>query len=88
MREAQKDDGTEYWEYVLLHVDDARCISMNVDKVLCHEIEKYFFINPKSVGPPKLYLGNKVSKLILDIVIQVWSFISSQYLLNAIGNES
>ena len=86
MREAQKDDGSEFWEYVLLYVDDALCISMNAERVIRQEIGKYFFIKPKSVGPPKLYLGNKVSKLILDNGAEAWSFSSSQYVLNAVGN--
>ena len=53
MREAQKDNGTEYWEYVLLYVDDALCINVNAENVLWSEIGKYFFIKPKSVGYPK-----------------------------------
>ena len=60
MREAQKDNRTEYGEYVLLYVDDALCISMNAENVLRNEIGKYFFIKPKSIAPPKIYLGNKV----------------------------
>ena len=60
MRPAQKDDGSEYWEYVLLYVDDALCISMNSENFLRNEIGKYFFIKPKSVGPPEIYLGNKI----------------------------
>ena len=86
MREAQKDDGTPYWEYVLLYVDDALCISMNPEHVLRNEIGKYFFIKPKSVGPPKIYLGNKVSKVTLENGVQAWSFSSSQYVQNAISN--
>ena len=60
MRPAQKDDGSEYWEYVLLYVDDALCISMNSENFLRNEIGTYFFIKPKSVGPPEIYLGNKI----------------------------
>ena len=85
MRKAQKDDGSQYWEYVLLYVDDA-CISMNPEQVLKNEIGKYFFIKPKSVGPPKLYLGNKVSKVTLANGVDTWSFSSSQYVQNAISN--
>ena len=86
MREAQKDEGTEYWEYVLLYVDDTLCISMNAENVVCNEIGKYFFIKPKSIGPPKIYLGNKVSKVTLANGVDAWSFSLSQYVLNAIDN--
>jgi hypothetical protein len=34
LREGQKDDGTPYWEYVLLYVDDALCISCDAENVL------------------------------------------------------
>jgi hypothetical protein len=34
MREAQKDDGTQYWEYILLYCDDALVVSMNGDRLL------------------------------------------------------
>lgn len=86
MREALKDDRTEYWEYVLLYVDDALCISQNAEEVLRKQIGKYFYIKPKSVGPPSIYLGNKVSKVTLENGKQAWAFSSSQYVKNAVEN--
>ena len=55
MRAAQKDDGSTYWEYVLLYVDDALCISMNAENILRKEIGKYFYVKEGSVGPPSIY---------------------------------
>ena len=66
MREALKDDGSTYWEYVLLYVDDCLCISMNAEKVIKTEIGRYFIIKPNSVGSPDIYLGNKVTKVTLE----------------------
>ena len=86
MRLAQKNDGSEYWQYVLLYEDDVLCISMNAENVLQNEIGKYFFITPKSVGPPKIYLGNKVSQVTLDNGATTWVFSSLQYVQNAVGN--
>ena len=40
MRPAIKSDGTECYEHVLLHVDDALCISENAEHTLRNEIEK------------------------------------------------
>ena len=57
MRPAIKDDGTEYWEYVLLYCDDALVISENGREILENEIGKYFTMKPGSIGPPTLYLG-------------------------------
>ena len=59
---------------------------MNAESVIRNEIGKYFFIKPKSVGSPKIYLGNKVSKVTLDNGAEAWAFSSSQYVQNAIGN--
>ena len=42
MREAiNPKDGSEYWEYVLLYVDDCLCISHRPREVLEKEIVKY-----------------------------------------------
>ena len=86
MRKALKDDGTEYWEYVLLYVDDALCVSCNGKHVLEKEIGKYFYLKPDSIGTPKIYLGNKVSKVTLSNGVEAWSFSSSQYVQNAVSN--
>jgi hypothetical protein len=87
MQKAQKDDGTQYWEYVLLYVDDALCISTDAENVLKNQIGRYFFIKDEnSVGVPKIYLGNKVSKVTLENGMDAWSFSSSQYVQNAVNN--
>ena len=59
MREAFKADGTQYWEYVLLYVDDCLVISDNRKKVLWNEIDKYFTLKETSIGPPKVYFEEK-----------------------------
>ena len=64
MRKAvNPSDSNEYWEYVLLYVDDALCISHHPREVLEKEIGKYCIMKDKSIGPPNIYLGNKVSKV-------------------------
>ena len=40
MREAQKSDGTAFWDYVLLYVDDALVISENAKHILENDIGK------------------------------------------------
>ena len=87
MRPAIKTDGSKYWEYVLLYVDDVLCISENGIHVITNEIGRYFKIKePDSVGPPKLYLGNKVSKVTLANGKDAWTFSSSQYVQAAVTN--
>ena len=86
MREAKKDDGTPYWEYVLLYVDDVLCISQDGTKVINDEIGRYFYVKEGSVGPPSIYLGNKVSQVTLANGVKAWSFSSSQYVQAAVSN--
>ena len=55
MRQAIKDtDGTNYYEYVLLYVDDTICISMNSQSVLKKEIGRYWTLKEGSLGPPTI----------------------------------
>ena len=87
MRSAIKDsDGTLYWEYVLLYVDDVLCISTNPKFVLENEIGKYWTLKKGSLGPPNIYLGNKVSEIVLENGVRAWSFSSLQYVQEAVKN--
>ena len=79
-------DNTEYWEYVLLYVDDTRCISHRPREVLEKEIGKYWIMKKKSIGTPNIYLGNKVSNVTLENGVSAWSFRSSQYVQSAVHN--
>ena len=86
MRKAKKADGSLYWEYVLLYVDDALCISDNAENVLRKEIGAYFDLKEESVGPPDIYLGGSMSKVNLENGVSAWSFSSSKYVKAAVDN--
>ena len=86
MRPAQKADGSSYWEYVLLYVDDALAISENAQHILENEIGKYFTMKPGSIGPPKIYLGGHMRKITLENGAKAWGFSSSQYVQAAVKN--
>ena len=79
-------DDTEYWEYILLYVDDALCCSMSAKDVLEKELGKFWTLKKNSVGPPNLYLGNKVSKVTLENGVKCWSFGAGQYVQAAVAN--
>ena len=85
-RPATKSDGTHYYEYCCLYVDDCLVISEYPEAIIRTEIGKYWTLKPNSVGPPKLYLGNKVSKVTLENDVQCWSFSSAQYVSAAVAN--
>ena len=48
--------------------------------VIKNEINRYFQVkNSESIGPPKLYLGNKISKVTLANGNEAWVFSSFKY---------
>ena len=47
---------------------------------------KYFTLKPGSVGPPKLYLGAKMSKVQLPNGVKSWAISTSQYVQEAVKN--
>ena len=86
MQEAVKTDGTQYWEYVLLYVDDCLVVSENGEKVLRNEIGKYFTLKEASIGPTNVYLGGKISLVELSNGAKAWTFSSYQYVQEAVQN--
>ena len=81
-----KDDGTKYYQDVLLYTDDILDIMQNPEDFIRHEIGKIFVVNPNSIGPPTHYLENKVSYITLENVQNSWRFRSSQYVKDAVKN--
>ena len=87
MQKGIKDnDKSPYWEFVLLYMDDALCISMDSKSVLEKKIGKYLTLKSGSLGPPSIYLENKVSKVTLENRVTTCLFSSSQYIQNLIKN--
>ena len=85
MRRAVKDNGDDYWEYMLLYVDDALCISEHPKEALM-EIDKYFMMKPGSIDVPKIYLGAKITLEELPNGAKAWSVSSSKYIQDSIKN--
>ena len=86
MRPATKSDGTKYYEYVLLYVDDALVVSENGERLLREELGKYFDLKEASIGPPDIYLGGKVSSVTLENGVKAYAFSPSQYVQAAVTN--
>lgn len=85
-RAATKSDGTEYYEYVLLYVDDCLVVSENAELILREEIGKYWHLKESSIGKPQIYLGGKCREVELDNGTKCWAFGSSQYVQSAVEN--
>jgi hypothetical protein len=86
MRPATKADGTEYYEYALLCVDDCLVVSENPEAILRNELGKYFKLKEASIGPPDIYLGGKMRQVVMENGAKAWSFSSSQYVQEAVNN--
>ena len=86
MQPAEKLDGTAYYEFVLLYVDDALVISKNAEEILMEAIGKYFELKEESIGRPSLYLGGHVHQVKLDNGVDAWSFSLSQYIQTVVKN--
>ena len=70
----------------MLYTDDALCVSEHPEQTLRNELGKYFKLKEESIGPPKLYLGVNVRKVMLEHGVEAWAFESSQHVLQAVKN--
>ena len=86
MRLAKKSNGSLYYEYILLYIDDALVVGDNAETTLRKELGRYFELKEKSICPPKIYLGGSVRKVELDNGAKSWAFSSSQYVHSAVDN--
>lgn len=82
---AVTDDGTEYYEYILLYVDDCLVVSHRAHNILT-ELNGFFTLKKSSIGPPKIYLGSTISQVTLPNGVKAWASSSSQYVKEAVKN--
>ncbi len=83
---SKRSTGEEYYEYVLLYVDDVLVISESTEKVLRSEIGQNFVLQDESIGPPSQDLGGKLQLVTLDNGIKACGFGSCQYIQSAVKN--
>ena len=62
---ATKANGTAYYQYNLLYVDDIISIMENPEGFIRMELDHRFVIAPSLIGLPTRYLGNKISLMTL-----------------------
>jgi hypothetical protein len=81
-RRAVKDDGTHYYELILVYVDDIMSISQIPQKTM-DMIGKLYDLKD-SVGQPERYLGVNLKKWTLQDGREVWSSSGKDYIKNAL----
>eukprot|EP00957_Ditylum_brightwellii_P176724 13460682-Ditylum_brightwellii.AAC.2 len=62
MGPAIHNNGSKYYEYILLYTDDTLIIGEHSKKLLCQGIGNNFQLKEESAGPPKIYLGGSICK--------------------------
>jgi hypothetical protein len=87
IRAAFKPDGFEYYEMVLVYVDDILHLSHDI-KPTMEALKKLYELKPESCGPPPTrYLGANVSKYQLEDGRMSWCMMSARdYVKNAVKN--
>lgn len=74
IRKSIKADGSKYYEYALLHVDDLLVVSENAENAIWMKIGKYFELKEASIGMPDICLGGMCPALSWTMV---WWHVSS-----------
>ena len=86
MRMFKRRDGTAYYGYVLMYVDNCLVISDRAENVIREEIGKYFDLKQEYIKPPDLYHGGRMRQVTLDNGVKAWDFGSSQYVQAVVKN--
>jgi hypothetical protein len=83
LRAATKSNGFEYFEYILVYVDDQLTISENA-KAITQQLITDYKSRLNEVDPPTKCLGAKVGKQTLSDRTQAWFMSAEEYLKKAI----
>ena len=80
-----KEDGFEYYEYVLCYVDDILAISHKVKDAL-KAVQAVFKLKDDRIEPPDMYLGATLS-VMEDNGVQGWCMTSDKYVKSSCGER-
>ena len=84
LRPATKPDGEQYYEYMLVYVDDILCISHDPMRPMKQIAEVLRFKKDK-IEPPEFYLGARIENKKLNGK-DVWTMSSKDYVKAAVDN--
>jgi hypothetical protein len=85
IRPQVKPDGFEYYEMVLVYVDDILVLSHEVKSTM-DAISALYHLKESSVGEPTRYFGANVGKYQLPDGRECWSMTGRDYVKNAVKN--
>jgi len=85
LRADVKPNGLQYYEMLLVYVDDILLISHQPSRTML-EIQQLYQLKDDSIGPPKQYLGANISKFQLPDGSEAWSALARDYIKTAVRN--
>ena len=85
LKSKPKPDGTEYYAYVLVYVDDILHLHHDPDTFM-NRLAEVYMLKDGSGREPGIYLRAKIEKVQLDDGSVEWSMKSREYITNAIQN--
>ena len=81
-----KPDGSQYYAYVLIYVDDILVMHHDAKRVMA-QIDYFFHMKPESMGDPDIYLGCKLRLHVVEGTgVQAWLQSPSKYIQEAVKN--
>jgi len=83
IRQAIKPNGHQYYEMLLIYVDDILCISHQPIWTM-EQIQDLYRLKNDDIGLPKRYLGANISKYQLPYGTEAWSASAQDYVKTAI----
>ena len=83
--QVRPDDNFEYYEYVLLYMDDSFTISHD-DMPILDRMDKLFMTKKGSIRDPDIDLGAKLRKVKLDNGVLAWDMTPAKYVQEAVRN--
>jgi hypothetical protein len=84
----RKPNGEEYWELLLVYVDDILIVS-HEPKHHLQKLGTFYEFNLSSIGPPTRYLGANVTRVTIpgeSTGYEYWALSSRSYVKNAVKN--
>ena len=85
LRPGVKPDGTEYYEMVLVYVDDVLAFSADPMKTM-KGIQDKFKLKDDKIEEPETYLGAELSKMVTANGTECWTMSSEKYCKAAVQN--
>ena len=83
LRKDIRSDGTNYYTYILVYVDDILICSHDPTRYM-NQLTQRYYVKKDSIGPPSIYLGSTFKKVTDRSGSQAWASSSDKYVKEAV----